>query len=75
MLALLVEVKDAVAKAKEKGQTALINRQLAAFAARYDQLSTQGFEANPPSPEPLVKKRGRKKQSKPKNLLDRLVYV
>jgi transposase len=72
MIDLLVEIKDKVDEAKEDGQIALVNKQLLDFDTRYDQLIAQGFEANPPPPEPLVKKRGRKKQSKPKNLLDRL---
>lgn len=41
------------------------------YHQRYEQLLQQGFKANPP-PDTLPKKRGRKKQSAPKNLLDRL---
>lgn len=72
MIELLVEIKETVEEAKQQGRIALTDRQLTDFEACYDKLIAQGLEANPPPPEPLVKKRGRKKQSKPKNLLDRL---
>jgi transposase len=72
MIALLVEIKDTVEETKTQGHVALTDAQLTDFEARYDQLIAQGLEANPPPPDPPVKKRGRKKQSKAKNLLDRL---
>ncbi len=72
MIELLLEIKAAVEEAKMEEQTALTDRQRTDFEARYDHVIARGLEANPPPPEPLVKKRGRKKQSKPKNLLDRL---
>jgi transposase len=72
MIELRVEIKQAVEGAKKHGQIALTDPQQADFKARYDQLIVQGLQANPPPPEPRVKRRGRKKQSKAKNLLDRL---
>jgi transposase len=72
MIELLVEVKEAVARAKTEAHIALTDQQQAAFETRYDQLIAQGLQANPPPPDPPVKKRGRKKQHKAKNLLDRL---
>ena len=45
----------------------MINR----FDKRYDQILEDGFEINPP-PEKVPGKKGRVKQSPPKNLLDRL---
>jgi transposase len=71
-IALLVEIKKAVVEAKQQGQSALTDQQQVDFETRYDDLIVQGFEANPLPPDPPVKKRGRKKQSKARNLLDRL---
>ncbi len=71
MQALLLEIKQAVEQAKEQGRGALPAWQRNDFEARYDQLILIGLTANPP-PESPGSKRGRKKQRKAKNLLDRL---
>ena len=69
---LLVEIKEAGESAQQQGQPALSPAQIADFESRYDWLLEEGYRANPPPAEPPPKKRGRKKQSKPQNLLDRL---
>ena len=69
---LLIEIKAAVETAQQQGQQALTEAQLSDFAARYDRLLEQGCQANPASAETSPRKPGRKKQSKPRNLVDRL---
>ena len=61
-------------------QMSLPPERLAHFEQHYDELIAQGLATNPPPADPPPKacgersrtKRGRKKQSPPKNLLDRL---
>jgi transposase len=71
---LLLEIKQAVYGARQRGLSHLTAECLQTFETRYAALLTQGLDANPaPSlPDPVVKHRGRVKQTPIKNLLDRL---
>jgi len=70
--ALLLDIKATVDKARLKRRT-LPPAQLARFEQAYDDLVRQGLRQNhpPTAPSPTLR-RGRPKQSPPKNLLDRL---
>jgi len=74
MIKLLTEIQKAIAAAKDLGQAALSAEQLSGFQNRYDQIVAEGLLANPPPErtEAQARKRGRVKQTLPKNLLDRL---
>jgi len=72
---LLLEIKDHVETAQACGQTCIADAVSASFVARYQALLAEGYAANPPPPPPPeggLRKRGRPKQSKARNLLDRL---
>jgi transposase len=71
MAQLLCDIKAEVAATVGDAQT-LEPECLAHYEAKYDTILQQGFQANPPPQTSLPKKRGRPKQSPPKNLLDRL---
>jgi len=74
MMTLLSTIKRQVDSAKAAGESELSAKQLRDFEQQYQRRLTEGFEANPPPPvdADASKKRGRTKQSPPKNLLDRL---
>ena len=74
MTTLLLDIKQAVDVAKQQNQSHLGAEHLQEFERRYNALVAQGLAANPAPvvTEPQMKRRGRVKQSPPKNLLDRL---
>ena len=71
MAQLLLAIKTE-AEAATPDQTSVTPERIFHFEQCYDELIQQGLAANPPPADPPAKKRGRKKQSPPKNLLDRL---
>ena len=74
MSALLVEIKTNIAIAQAAGKISLTLAQIANFERRYQEIIEAGLIANPHPPiDPdLPTRKGRRKQSPPKNLLDRL---
>jgi transposase len=74
MMTLLVEIKTTIAIKQAVEETSLTLFQIADFEQRYQDIMAAGLIANPP---PIIdldlpKQKGRRKQSPPKNLLDRL---
>jgi transposase len=72
MKQLLVDIKRAVDTAKAQTQTRLENDVIEAYEQRYAAVLKAGAEEENKPPPPVTGRRGRKKQSKSKNLLDRL---
>jgi transposase len=71
MKKLLLDGKKVVDKAKEAGFNQLLASELSSHESEYDQIIKSGLEEEPLSPTVQEAKRGKKKQSKSKNLLDR----
>ena len=67
---LLIEIKKEVHSTKAHNDH-LDSSKISAFEERYDKIVEDGLKANPP-PEKQPEKKGKVKQSPPKNLLDRL---
>ncbi|MBF0230996.1 MAG: transposase [Desulfamplus sp.] len=67
---LLIEIKKQVHSTKDHNDH-LDSSKISAFEERYDKIVEDGLKANPP-PEKQPEKKGKVKQSPPKNLLDRL---
>ena len=70
MVQLLLAIKDEVEHLPDELR-ALPTDRLEAYSQQYDSLIAQGLAVNPQPPQPAGK-RGRKQQTPPKNLLDRL---
>ena len=71
MIDLLLKIKQQVENAIAADQVSFPTNQITFFENRYDQIVTHGLAMNPP-PERPPGKRGRIKQSRAKNMLDRL---
>ena len=73
MIDCLLEIKDAVDQARETTDH-LDEAQIQDFEERYQQVLDEGYAQNPlpPLPPNAKKKRGRRKKTKPRNLLERL---
>lgn len=72
MIDHLLKIKDTVDDARQAGKTALDKIEIAKFERRYQRILREGFAADIAPEPPDHPRRGRKKQSKAKNLLDRL---
>lgn len=69
---LLLEIKAAVARARESGRRQVAWLLECRFLARYRNLLAEGYAAHPPPANPPKDKRGRPKQTPARNLLLRL---
>jgi len=73
MIDCLLDIKDAVDQARETTDH-LPENQILEFETRYQKILDDGYTQNPlpPLPAQAKKKRGRRKKTKPRNLLERL---
>lgn len=73
MKALLLEMKEAVSQARQAGSACLSPDELHRFRARYRSVLLTAHAQLPPDADSGPPKKGRKKQSPVRNLLDRLM--
>jgi transposase len=73
MIDCLLDIKDAVDLARQTTDR-LEEKQIQDFEAHYQRILDEGYAQNPLSPQPAgkKKKRGRRRKTKPRNLLERL---
>lgn len=71
MIKLLLALHHFTAKRKEHPSMQLSDEEKAPFLVRYRAIIDQGWQENP-LPEPVAKKRGRRKKTRAQNLLVRL---
>ncbi len=71
MITLVLDIKAAVEQARAQGRTSLHPLEVQDWKAQYEALLDEGYQANPLDRPPVIKK-GRRKQSAARNLLDRL---
>jgi transposase len=73
MIQCLLDIKEAVNLAQRDADR-LSEKQVREFEARYQQILAQGYDQNPlpPLTNAATKKRGKRKKTKPVNLLERL---
>jgi len=72
MIDLLYDIKKKKEERISAGFTHMEPDTIVGYEAKYRTILDIGFAENPPPPPPVEKKKGRIKQSKAKNLLDRL---
>ena len=71
MINCLLDIKTAVAQARPTAEH-LTKAQIGNFEALYQRILNQGYDQNPLAPIHAGKKRGRRKKTKTRNLLERL---
>ena len=72
MIDLLYDIKKKKEERISAGFAQMEPEQMAGYEAKYRIVLDIGLAENPPPPPSVEKKKGRNKQSKAKNLLDRL---
>lgn len=69
----LLDLHDACQQWREREHSRLSSLERDEWVARYFEILAAGYAAQPPAPSPTKKGKGRRKQSKAKNLLDALL--